>query len=125
MVVVYAERHVPRPSARIAADLAHVHAAVGRVLVAADAQLDAGVQDHELEEVELHQGAGDELSQGGRAGEAVHAALAPRVDLDRCVREEEVGELGPGASGHDVGVGVLETPDRDVVVGLGHRTTMP
>ena len=111
------------PVSRVGADLAHVHAPVGRVRRRRRPRRSILVlRMTNSKKSKRTIARRDELAERLRSDEAEHAVLAAAgVDLDRRVGPEELGELGPRPARHDVGVRVLEAPDRDVVVGLAHR----
>ena len=75
---------------------------------------DPGREDDELEEVEPADGSADELADGGRPGQLERVA-GSQVEHDPGVGLEEVVELGPRPPIDDVGIGLLEPGDPDVV----------
>ena len=93
----------------------------GTVGIAVDREIDHCVQDHELEELEV----GDPLLDVATevVGADDLAGAAGQFDHHGRGRQEQVVELVERAATHDVGVGVLQTTDRDVVLRLRRELT--
>ena len=116
LVPVQAVEHRDPALGVVLAQLAHVDTGAGTVGIAVDREIDDCVQDHELEELEVRDPL---LDVAPEVVGAHHLAGAPgQLDHHGRGRQEQVVELGEGAATHDVGVGVLQTTDRDVGIRL-------
>ena len=113
--MVHAEGVGAVPVGDVLAYLLHIDAIRGNTGSGVDAH--DRVEQHELEQREPLDLAGDEIPVLGRTGQLER--LVANVHHDRAARVHEVGQLVEGAAGDHVGVPALQSLDRRVGHGLG------
>ena len=99
----------------VLAELLHVHAGPGHASGHVD--LDHGIEDHELEELELGERLADEPADG--VGTIETHLLIAEVQFKGTCGPHDLVQLSPGPAGHDVGVPVLGATDVEIVECLG------